>query len=355
MSQELCFGVVGAGMIADYHIQAMEGVEGARAKAVFGPTPERADALAKKHGLKAYYSLDAMLADPDINAVSIASPTGKHAEAAVAAAQAGRHILCEKPLDITPARGQEIIDACRKAGVILAPIFQYRYGFGAALIREALAKGRFGRVLFSSARIKWFRSQAYYDSGAWRGTWDLDGGGCLMNQSIHAIDLMVSFAGVPAQVFGTWATRSHAIKVEDVAVAMVRFENGVMGTIEASTACQPGFPLEVEVSGERGTATLRGDQIARWSFVDEDPMDAKAATVAGEMGSGASDPKGISVEGHKQVIANMVKALRGDASGLVDPVEARYPIDIICGIYEAQKTGAPVALPWKSGTGAGGR
>ncbi|MDR1535757.1 MAG: Gfo/Idh/MocA family oxidoreductase [Planctomycetota bacterium] len=347
MSEDLRFGIIGAGMIAEYHAQAMRAVPGVRPEGVFGVIPEQMEAFARKHQIKAYPSLEAMLADPGINAVSIATPSGHHGENSLAAARAGKHVMCEKPLEITPARAQDIIDACRTAGVILAPVFQYRYGEGAKLIREALAAGRFGRVLLSSARVKWFRPQSYYDSGAWRGTWELDGGGCLMNQSIHAIDLMIHFGGVPSEVYGAVATLTHKIEVEDNAVALVKFADGVAGTIESSTSCEPGFPPEVQVSGEKGTATLAGDRLVGWNFGDRHPLDGRVATLSTGMGDGGKDPKAISITGHIQVIEGLLGAVRGDRSGLVDPLEARYPLDVICGIYESARLGRPVPLPWQ--------
>ena len=144
-------------------------------------------------------------------------------------------------------------------------------------LKRAIEAGRFGRILFVSGRIKWWRSQEYYDSGAWRGTWALDGGGCLMNQSIHTIDLMLHFGGPPEQVFGYTATRTHSgIEVEDNACAVVRFKSGAMGVIESSTSCAPGLPLRIEVSGERGTAAIEGDSIAEWRFADVEPGDERS-------------------------------------------------------------------------------
>ncbi|MDR1520229.1 MAG: Gfo/Idh/MocA family oxidoreductase [Planctomycetota bacterium] len=347
MAEDLRFGIIGAGMIAEYHAQAMEAVAGVRPIGTFGVIPEQKEAFARKHGMKSYATLEEMLADREVNAVSIATPSGHHAENSIAAARAGKHVLCEKPLEITPAKAQTVIDACREADVILAPVFQYRHGDAAMLVKEAIAAGRFGRILFSSARVKWFRPQSYYDSGAWRGTWELDGGGCLMNQSIHAIDLMIWFAGVPIEVYGAAATLTHKIEVEDNAAALVRFANGVAGTIESSTSCEPGFPLEVQVSGERGTATLAGDRLAGWNFSDRHPLDERVPALASGMGDGGKDPKAINVAGHMRVIESLLRAARGDRSGIVNPLEARYPIDVICGIYEAKKLGRPVPLPWK--------
>jgi predicted dehydrogenase len=344
---DLCFGIIGSGMAAEFHVKAIRAAGGMRAKGVFSTSAKAGD-FARHNDLARYESLDAMLADPDITAVTIATPSGFHGDPAVAAARAGRHVLCEKPLEITPAKAMRIVDACAENGVILAPVFQLRYGAGARLIRKALDAGRFGKLLLSSAKIRWFRPQSYYDSAGWRGTWELDGGGCLMNQAIHAIDLMTWFGGVPADVFGRWATRTHDIPVEDVAVGLVRFGDGVMGVIEASTSCAPGLPLEVCVSGERGTATLCADALTVWSFVDEDPLDAEAAARPDPGGSGSdggSDPRGIGLDGYIALLRDMAKAVNGEANTLVSGQAAIYPIEIICGIYASARTNRPVALP----------
>lgn len=344
----LCFGIIGSGMIADYHLSAIKAAENIRVKGSFSIGPNAVE-FAEQNGITAYASLEAMLADPEIDAVTIATPSGYHGDAAVAAAKAGKHVLCEKPVEITPEKAKRVVDACVADKVILAPVFQSRYGVGARFIRRALDAGRFGKVLLCSAKVKWFRPQSYYDAADWRGTWEVDGGGCLMNQSIHAIDLMTWFGGVPAGVFGYWATRTHDIPVEDNAVGVVRFQGGVMGVIEASTSCAPGFPLEVSVSGERGTATLSADAVTAWNFVDDDPLDAEVAKLgSSSFGSGGSDPKGIRIDGHVAVLRDMLRAVKGEKNDLVSGLEARYPIEIICGIYESAKIGCEIPLPYFS-------
>jgi len=338
------FGIVGAGMIANYHAEAIRTVPQAELVAVCGTNPARTKAFADKRGIAAYTDLDTFLAQAPIDAVTIATPTGLHEAVAVPAAKAGKHILCEKPLDVTPEKSQAIITACRQAGVILAPVFQYRFGHGAITVKKALDAGRFGKLLLVSGRIKWWRSQEYYDSGAWRGTWDLDGGGCLMNQSIHTIDLMLHFGGKPEQVFGYTATRTHTgIEVEDNACAVLRYENGALGVIEASTSCAPGFPLRIEVSGERGTAIIEGDTIIDWRFADTDPGDAAIlAQIGGRaLGSGASDPKAISTEGHRLQIEDMTRAILTGTPPAIDGAEAKTPVELICGIYASMQSGRP--------------
>jgi predicted dehydrogenase len=211
-------------------------------------------------------------------------------------------------------------------------------------MKRAIDAGRFGRILFVSGRIKWWRSQEYYDSGAWRGTFALDGGGCLMNQSIHTIDLMLQFGGRPQQVFGYTATRTHTgIEVEDNACAVVRFASGAMGVIESSTSCAPGLPLRIEVSGERGTAAIEGDAIVEWRFADSEPSDASILdTIKGKsLGDGASDPKAISIEGHRLQIADLCRAILSSSRPAIDAAEAKIPVELICGIYESMKSGRP--------------
>ena len=347
MADSVKFGIVGAGMISHYHAKAIADAHGAELVSIMSTGKKRLDEFVAKHHVRGYDNLDDFLADPELDAVAIATPTGLHRDPAVAAACAGKHVLCEKPLETTPARAQEIIDACRENSVVLAPIFQYRYSPAALLIKKALEQGRFGKLLMANARIKWFRPQSYYDSGVWRGTWEVDGGGCLMNQSIHAIDLFIHFAGRPAEVYGYWATAAHErIDVEDNAVAAVKFANGALGVIESSTCCEPGWPLEVEISGTRGTAAVKAESLGRWEFIDSDPLDAEAQELlkvpAGN--SGASDPSTIRTEGHQAVIQNMVDTILTGENKVIPGEEAKRPIELICGVYEAQRTGKPTPL-----------
>jgi UDP-N-acetyl-2-amino-2-deoxyglucuronate dehydrogenase len=345
MSKDIVrFGIIGAGTIGAFHAQAIRAVDGARLTAVFDSVAERSREFAAKHGIESHDDLTEFLDKAPIDAVTVATPTGLHASVAIPAARAGKHVLCEKPLDTTAAKAQSIIDACRQSGVILSPVFQNRFGAGATAMKAAIDAGRFGRLLFVSGKVKWLRTQEYYDSGAWRGTWELDGGGCLMNQSIHTIDLMLHFAGAPAEVFGYTTTRTHArLEVEDNACAVVRYASGAMGVIESSTSCAPGFPQQIEVSGERGTAAIEGDAIVRWQFADTDPRDASILAGMGGVsaGSGASDPKAIGIEGHRRQIEDMVGAILRGTRPAVDGAEAKLPVELVCGIYESMRTGRP--------------
>lgn len=347
MADEVRFGIVGAGMISHYHAQAIANTPGARLVSVMSSGEKRRNEFAAKFGVRGYGDMDTFLADPELDAVAIATPTGAHLEPALAAAKAKKHVLCEKPLETTPARAQQIIDACKQAGVVLAPIFQYRCTPAAQIMRRALDKGRFGKILIANARIKWFRTQEYYDSGAWRGTWAMDGGGVLTNQSIHALDLFLWFAGKPVEAYGYTQTVGHErIEVEDNAAAVVKFANGAFGLIEASTCTAPGWPLEIEISGSRGTGRITAQTISKWDFVDEDPIDAEAKTnmEGPTVLYGANDPSSISADWHTIVVGDMVATILRGENRVIGGAEAKLPIELIHAIYESARTGKPTPV-----------
>src|SRR4051812_274095 len=230
------FGIVGVGMIADFHAQAIAATKGGRLVAIATRNPENARAFARKHDVPfATTSVDELVARPDVDVVCITTPSGAHLDPALAAVRAGKHVVIEKPIEITTERADTLLNAADKAGVQVAPIFQARFGDGARTLRAAVEAGRFGRLVLASAYVKWHRPASYYTG--WKGTLALDGGGALINQAIHAIDLLQWFAGMPAEVF-CWKTRrvyTH-IEGEDTAAATLKFADGALGTIEACTA-----------------------------------------------------------------------------------------------------------------------
>ena len=238
----LGFAIVGTGMISEFHARALAEVRGAKFVACYDRAVKRAKQFGKEHGCTVYNSLEELLKDERVDAVSIATPSGAHLEPAVAAAKAGKHVIVEKPLEVTLKRCDRIIAACEKHGVKLATIFPSRFHDSSIKMKRAIEAGRFGRMTLGDAYIKWYRTQEYYDSGAWRGTWALDGGGALMNQAIHTVDLLSWMMGPVAEVQAHTATLAHKrIEVEDVATATLRFANGALGVIEASTAIYPGY------------------------------------------------------------------------------------------------------------------
>jgi predicted dehydrogenase len=344
MSQ-IGYGIIGTGMIANIHARAIAEIPEARLAAVYDCVPERARAFAERHGTAAESDLESFLARTDVDAVTITTPSGVRADVAVPAARAGKHVLCEKPLEVTIERADRIIRACEESGVILGCVFQARTAANVRRIREALDAGRFGRLVLIDAQVPWFRTQEYYDSAAWRGTWKLDGGGTLMNQSIHIIDLMLYFAGVPRSVYAFTDTLTHTgIEVEDTAVAAVRLASGALGTITASTCCAPGFPRRLEIAGERGSVVLEDDRLTRWSFVDQSADDDRAYRAglqSDHIAGGAGAPDAISHEGHRRQIEDLTRAILEGRQPMVSGREARRAVELICGIYESARTGLP--------------
>jgi UDP-N-acetyl-2-amino-2-deoxyglucuronate dehydrogenase len=346
------FGVIGCGMIANFHAKAIADIRGARLVACFDMVSAAADRLGQQTGCRAYHELDKMLADPEVDVVTICTPSGAHMEPAVMAAEAGKHVIVEKPLEVTLKRCDRIIDACAKAKVKLATIFPSRFHESAQLIKAAVEQGRFGRLTLGDAYVKWFRTQQYYDSGAWRGTWKLDGGGALMNQAIHSVDLLAWLMGPVQEITACTATLAHErIEVEDVAVASLRFENGALGVIEASTAAYPGFLKRIEIHGSEGTAVLEEEDLKHWQFAKQTARDqALLERMAGrtKTGGGAADPSAIGHHGHTELFKDFLKAVKSGGRPAVDGAEGRRSVEIILAIYKAAETGRTVKLPLTS-------
>lgn len=341
-------GIVGCGMIANFHARAIADAEGAHLVGACSRSKDEYEPFATEHGCKGYASLEEMLADDAIGAVSICTPSGLHMDPAVAAAKAGKHVIVEKPLEITTERCDQIINACEEAGVRLTVTFQSRFHESSRLMKQAVDSGRFGKITMGDAYVKWFRSQAYYDSGQWRGTWKLDGGGALMNQAIHSVDLLLWLMGPVKQISAMTSTLTHErIEVEDVAVATLQFESGALGVIEATTTAYPGALKRIEISGSEGSAVLEEEDIKAWEFAKEDPSDEKIRVeMVGKTGSGggAADPSAIDHHGHTMVFEEMVKSINENRPSIVDGCEGRRSVEVICAIYESAKTGQIVKL-----------
>lgn len=342
--------IVGCGVIAPFHAQAVGALPNAELRAVVDVVPERAQQRAKEFGGTPYTDLAEALARPDIDVVCVCVPSGLHAEVGTQAAAAGKHVLVEKPIDITLAAADKLINACRDNNVKLAVISQHRFGPAMRQVREALQAGRFGRLLIGDAVIKWYRSQDYYNSGAWRGTWELDGGGALMNQGVHYIDQLQWTMGPVTSITARTGTLDHDIAVEDVGLALVGFANGALGTIQGSTAVYPGLPERLEISGTDGTAIVEAGKIKVWEFKDEKGEAGAYGTkvqtdAAPAAATGAADPAAISWEGHRQQLADLLEAIEEDREPAINGEDARKPLEIILAIYESAKTGREVRLP----------
>lgn len=343
------FGIIGCGMIANFHAKAIADLENASLVACFDMFPQAADKFAEAQGCKAYHDLAELLADPDVDVVTICTPSGAHMEPAVQAAEAGKHVIVEKPLEITLDRCDRIIQACEQSGVTLATIFPSRFHRSSQLIKQAVDSGRFGRLTIGDSYVKWFRTQEYYDSGAWRGTWKLDGGGALMNQAIHSVDLLSWLMGPAKAISAHTATLAHErIEVEDVAIATIQFESGALGVIEATTAAYPGYLKRIELHGSNGSAVMEEEDIVKWDFAEETADDAKLKEEmahATQTGGGAADPAAIGHHGHTELFKDALAAIEEKRAPLVDGHEGRRSVEIILAIYEAAEQQSAIPLP----------
>jgi UDP-N-acetyl-2-amino-2-deoxyglucuronate dehydrogenase len=346
------FGIVGCGMISSFHARAIADVRGANLVACFDTREPAAEKFAAEYGCKAYTDLDAMLADPKVSIITIATPSGAHMEPAVAAAKAGKHVIVEKPLEITLKRCDAIIQACKKGRVQLGAIFPSRFHDSSVKLKQAIDAGRFGRLTLGDAYVKWYRTQQYYDSGAWRGTWALDGGGALMNQAIHSVDLLTWLMGPVIEIQANAATLAHVrIEVEDAVVATLRFANGALGVLEATTAAYPGYLKRIEIHGSEGSALLEEEDLKAWDFAKprkEDQAILEEMKGHKSTGGGASDPAAIGHHGHAIQFRDFVEAVKKNRPPAIDGYEGRRSVEIILGVYKAAETGKPVKLPLKS-------
>lgn len=346
----LGYAIVGCGMIAGFHVRALAEVPGARVAALVSRRRDSAEKLARAHGLDCaiYTDLAAALASPEVHVVIVTTPSGAHLEPAVAAANAGKHVVVEKPLEITTERCDRIIAACDKNGVRLCTIFPSRFADANVVLKKAVDAGKFGRLTLGETTCKWWRDQKYYDEGGWKGTRALDGGGALMNQAIHNVDLLLWMMGPATHVAGFTATLAHQrIEVEDTAVGCIRFASGALGVIQAATSVHPGLPKTIAIHGDRGTAVIEQEDVLRWEFTPETDEDrAVRERFAQKVGAsgGASNPAAISHVYHARQLADFAAAIRDHRPPLVDGREGRKAVALIQALYESAQTGRMVQL-----------
>lgn len=347
MKSPIGFAIIGTGAIADVHAGAIRQSADARLVAAFSRNPKSCAEFAARHGCRAAGSLGEIIADRDIQAVCVTTPSGAHAEVAVPVLEAGKAILCEKPLEISLGGVDRILAAAERGQAVIAGVFQLRLGRGARLLKDAIERGRFGRLTLCSAYVKWWRAQSYYTDSPWKGTLALDGGGALMNQGIHALDLLQWLAGLPAEVSAFSATLAHAgMEAEDTLVAALRFPHGALGVIEAATSAYPGSDLRIEIAGEGGTAVLVNDQIIRWEFAER--LSADADVLMGDTGpaikSGNADPMAMTHEGHRLLVADLVSALIFGRAPRIPGSEARAAVALASAIYDSARSGRAVVV-----------
>ena len=344
------FAIVGAGMIASFHLKALSEIPDTRVVAVVDSVPAALERFKEKNNIQVdtYTSLEPALARKDVDIVIVSTPSGAHMEPAVAAAEAGKHVVVEKPLEVTLERCDRVINACDKNKVKLCTIFPSRFADSNRTLKAAVDAGRFGRLTLGETTCKWWRTQQYYDQGGWRGTKKLDGGGAMMNQAIHNVDLLLWMMGRVKQVTGFIDLLAHErIEVEDTAVACLRFESGALGVIQATTSVYPGYPKTIAIHGDKGSAVIEQEDVLRWDFTPESPEDQKVkerfAQKVGASG-GSSDPSAISHVGHTRQLSDFLESIKTGKPALVDGREGRRAVEAILAVYESAATGRVVTI-----------
>ncbi|MGI5899135.1 MAG: Gfo/Idh/MocA family protein [Christensenellales bacterium] len=337
------FGIIGCGIIADSHGAAIEFVEDAQLVAVCDIIDDRMNKFTDKYGAaKKYCDYKEMLNDPQIDAVSICTPSGMHGEMAINAARAGKHIFCEKPIEITGEKIDNMIAEVEKSGVKMGCVFQRRTFAESIAVKKALDEGKFGKIILADAYLKYYRSTEYYASADWRATWELDGGGSLMNQGVHGIDLITWLAGDVQSVFARASALRHDIDVEDTAVAVVKYKNGALGVIEGTTSVYPGQSTRFELHCENGTIIFGDEGIQQWELKDN--PGEKAPELLKNNISIKDDPQKLMNTSHAALMEDFVDSINSDRDPLITPRIARKSVDLILAIYESAKTGKEVWL-----------
>jgi UDP-N-acetyl-2-amino-2-deoxyglucuronate dehydrogenase len=335
-------GLIGAGNISATHARAAAEIPGVRIAAVCAPTRAHAAELASKYGAAVFDSVDALVSHRPLDAVIVGSPSGLHAEHGIAAAARGLHVLVEKPIDTSLERTDALIAQADRVGVTLGVIFQDRLKPDIRRMKAAIDGGRLGTPILATAQVKWYRTPGYYASSHWRGTPALDGGGALMNQGVHTVDLLLWLFGPVRRVSASVATRLHDIAVEDTAVAILEFANGALGTIEAATSAFPGYPRRLELTGSSGTLRLEGDDLVGVDLPDARD-DERAASPPRTVESAAS-PVVSDATPHRRVLKDFIEAVRTGRPAACDGREGRRSVELIQAIYQSAYSGRPVEL-----------
>lgn len=326
----LNFGILGCGMIADFHAQAIKSLDNATLIGATDAVTDLAVSFADKYGIRAYKNFEDMLEDEQIDAVCICTPSGFHAENALAALKAKKHVVLEKPMAFTSSKAQEIAQAANNSGCILTVISQLRFSEDIQRVKKLMNEEAFGKIVFCDLYMKYWRSPEYYSSSDWKGTRKLDGGGALMNQGIHGVDILLYLAGNAKVLSAKNATLFHDIEVEDVTASLLEFESGALGVIEASTCSNPGFERRIEITGTKGSVVLLENKIDKLMINGETLIDGISETVA----KTASDPMAMSCSLHALQINNFVNAVFGAEKLLIDSYKGSKAVNLIEEIYK---------------------
>lgn len=357
MDKKIGYAVVGLG-VGKAHCDAVMDSDKAELVAVCDRIPEKMDGIAKKRpGVRKYVDFDDLLADPDVDIVSICLPSAMHADFAVRAMEAGKHVLIEKPIDITVEAAQRIEDARIRTGKKAGVVHQNRFNRNMFPLKAAVEAGRFGKIFLGTFAVKWYRQQDYYEG--WHGTWEMDGGGSLMNQAVHTVDLMQWLMGDVESITAQTGVFGHDIETEDMTASLIKFKSGASATFVSTTCAYPGISTDIQIYGSNGSAEMDQDALKLWKFREFDEAFAEAEGIdafdaeeeeefmlkkygGGNAGAIAFDPSENPVVGHKYVVWDMIDAVLEDRAPAVLPTEAMKSVRIVNAAYESARTGKTI-------------
>lgn len=332
MGKTYNFAILGCGVISKTHVEALSKIENAKLLGVADVNLANATAFAEKYGIKAYQDYSQMLADENVDVVCVCTPSGWHAPNAIQALKAGKHVVLEKPMALNTKDADEIIATSEQTGKMVTVISQFRFSDDLIKIKEYIDAGAFGKVSTCSLTMKYYRAPEYYSSSSWKGTIKYDGGGALINQGIHGVDMMDYLVGPITKVYGQIATVCHNIEGEDTAVATFKTENGALGVIQASTCAYPGFDRRLEINGDKGYAVLRENKIEKLV------VNCKEVEIGQlELTSTASDNTVMDYTMHKAQITNFINALEGKEQLTLGAKEGKRALEVIEKVYTTAK------------------
>ena len=340
-SMTIHMGIIGGGNISGTHARAAEETPGVSLAAIYGRNAEKVARMSAQYDALPYGDFEKFLAHRPMDFVAIGSPSGLHAEQGIAAARHGLHVLTEKPLDVKTARADELIEATSKAGVKLGVFFQDRFKADLIRLKDWVDSGILGKLILADARVKWYRPPSYYTDSKWRGTLGLDGGGALVNQAIHTLDLLLWICGDVRAVQAVGKTALHPIEAEDTLVASLEFENGAIGSFEATTSVYPGYPRRLELTGSEGTAIIEQDRLIA---ADLQKPPENFESVGNDSNASASSPTVSDVRGHQAAIADFVHAIQTNGTPRCSGIEGRRSLVLVEAIYAACASGKRIEL-----------
>jgi UDP-N-acetyl-2-amino-2-deoxyglucuronate dehydrogenase len=335
-------GIIGGGNISDTHARAAREIPGIEIAAWYGHNPDKTRLLSELYGGTLYETRQAFLEHQPMDLVLIGSPSGMHVEQGVAAARQGLHLLVEKPLDITTERIDLLVNECDQAGVKLGVFFQDRVAPGIRRLKELLDEGQAGKPILVSGCVKWYRPPEYYGNSRWRGTWALDGGGALMNQGVHTVDLLLWLLGDVTRVAAKAVTAFHEIEVEDTVVATLEFASGAVGVLQVTTSAYPGYQRRVELTGTEGTIILEHDRIVAADL--RNPKNNLSKSSESDKNTNATSPTVSDVSGHRRILEDFLRAIETNGQPVCDGREGRRSVELVQAIYESSRTGQSVVL-----------